>query len=207
MKFIKSKKVWYIVLAIILMGAFYGIGLNGAKAEVNGAKLKHEDIVKEIDTASSELDEIQDQIKEAQGELDDKKDEFDEAQNVLDQKKDTQDELSSIESDLKDKKKEVKDLKSDIKEKSKELEKITSGIIEKEEEPIVLGAGQYIVGSDVPEGRYKAVPVGRGSNFFVRGAGSVNTILGDSGQADYTFFTVDGDEIDTRAEVKLIPVE
>jgi len=207
MNFIKSKRIWYVVLAIILMGVFYGIGSSGAKAEVNGVKLKHKDIVEEIDTANNELDEIQDHIKEAQGKLDDKKDEFEEAQNVLDQKEDNQDELSSMESDLKDKKKELKDLKSDIKEKNKELEKITSGIIEKEEEPIVLGAGQYIVGSDVPEGRYKAVPVGRGSNFFVRGAGSVNTILGDNGQADYTFFTVEGDEIDTRAKVKLIPVE
>ncbi|QGQ48788.1 hypothetical protein E6W99_25895 [Metabacillus sediminilitoris] len=80
-------------------------------------------------------------------------------------------------------------------------------LIETGEEPKILSAGQYIVGQDIPQGRYTVTPVGEGSNFFVDGVGEVNTILGSYGEDSYTFFTVDGDVIQTEAKVKLTPVE
>ncbi|MYL62130.1 hypothetical protein GLW07_02045 [Bacillus hwajinpoensis] len=85
-------------------------------------------------------------------------------------------------------------------------------MVKKNEEPIKLTAGQYIVGSDIPEGRYQVTNIGEGTNFFVydpSGLPKVNTILGDSivGTGDFVFFTSDGDMIETLGPVKLIPVE
>ncbi|MBA4537828.1 hypothetical protein H1Z61_11970 [Bacillus aquiflavi] len=83
----------------------------------------------------------------------------------------------------------------------------------KEEEPRTFSAGQYIVGKDFPEGRYKAVPVGEGSNFQVfngsSGIATVNTILGSGrySEKEYVFFTSNGDIMETQATVQLIPIE
>jgi hypothetical protein len=82
----------------------------------------------------------------------------------------------------------------------------------KSTKPVTLGSGEYIVGKDVPTGRYKA---SGSSNLMVYGQGGkkggnikVNTILGngDVGSGDYTFWAEDGDLIETHAKLKLTPV-
>ncbi|PKH10156.1 hypothetical protein CXF70_11425 [Planomicrobium sp. MB-3u-38] len=84
-------------------------------------------------------------------------------------------------------------------------------IKEKDEEPIQLSAGTFIVGQDVPPGRYKAEPVGRGSNFQTyddSGSIDVNTILGGTyGEAEYIFYVFDGYIIENHSTATLTPVE
>lgn len=87
----------------------------------------------------------------------------------------------------------------------------------KEELPVatetqVLMAGEHIVGTDLPPGRYVATNIGRGTNFFVyksTGRLKVNTVLGNGsiGSGDYKFWAEDGDRIETRGKVKLIPAK
>ncbi|REB08895.1 hypothetical protein DVB69_06425 [Sporosarcina sp. BI001-red] len=77
-------------------------------------------------------------------------------------------------------------------------------------QPKMLNAGKYTVGRDLPEGRYIATPIGRGSNFIVYSSGGsldVNTILGSYGEASYTFFADEGSSIETESQVKLTPIE
>ena len=119
-------------------------------------------------------------------------------------------EISSHEKDLDSKKGDLKEIDGEIANKNKDLEKINQLIIEKGEEPIQLSAGKYIIGADVPAGRYKVMPIGRGSNFITYGANGrldVNKILGAHGEAEYIFFADDGGTIDSRSTVKLVPVE
>jgi hypothetical protein len=73
----------------------------------------------------------------------------------------------------------------------------------------ILGAGKFTVGKDCPPGRYRATNIGRGTNFYVYDSSDrlkVITILGNDGNGDYTFWAENGDMIDTRGKVKLIPV-
>ncbi|WP_347548593.1 hypothetical protein ABFG93_13745 [Pseudalkalibacillus hwajinpoensis] len=120
--------------------------------------------------------------------------------------------LSKLDEEIKAKQGEVSELNDTIKAKKVELDKLEKTIVSKGEEPIQLTAGQYIVGPDVPEGRYQVTNIGKGTNFFVYDAGgmaTVNTILGDSivGTGDYVFFTYEGNMIETLGPVKLIPVK
>ena len=76
-------------------------------------------------------------------------------------------EVDKLGKDVEAKEGEVGKLDGDIQAKNSELQKLTEGVKAKQEEPRMLGAGEYIVGKDIPAGRYKAAAVGRGSNFVV----------------------------------------
>ena len=120
--------------------------------------------------------------------------------------------INKLKDEVKAKKGEVSKLDDTIKTKKKEIDKLEDTIVRKSKEPIQLTAGQYIVGSDVPAGRYQVTNIGEGTNFFVydsSGMPTVNTILGDSmvGTGDFVFFTSEGDMIETLGPVKLIPVQ
>ncbi|ARI79134.1 hypothetical protein HM131_06125 [Halobacillus mangrovi] len=105
---------------------------------------------------------------------------------------------------------EVKALQSQVDEKKKEMDRLTGELKKAKDEPRTLIAGQYVVGKDLPAGRYQVTNIGDGTNFFVydsSGYPTVNTILGEDFYGDYVFFTDDGDQIETHGKVKLIPVE
>jgi seryl-tRNA synthetase len=112
-------------------------------------------------------------------------------------------EIEKLQSDL-------SNMKAESDNKRSELQKLTGEIKTRKSQPKVFNAGQYIIGKDLPAGRYKAIPVGQGSNFIVydkNGIPKVNTILGQFGEKEYVFFCSDGDTMQTESTVKLIPLE
>ncbi|WP_338778797.1 hypothetical protein [Metabacillus sp. FJAT-52054] len=187
--------------------------------DMKSKEAEHEEVVAIIaskEKAQKELDEVDAKLKDTKGALDaELKDgrtkieaELKKTQVESDEKlsgiqgqiKEAQGELSTAQA-------EVKTVQSQVDEKKKELASVNGKILKAVGKPKTLGAGQYIVVSDVPAGRYTVTPVGEGSNFFVHGDAGVNTILGRHGEESYTFFTAEGDVIETLAKVKLTPVE
>jgi hypothetical protein len=81
---------------------------------------------------------------------------------------------------------------------------------EAKSKPITLDAGRFVVGKDVPAGRYKVTPRGAGSNFVTydtSGVPDVNTILGSNGVPSYTFAVDDGYIIESEEPVTLTKVK
>jgi predicted RNase H-like nuclease (RuvC/YqgF family) len=211
-KYFKSKKTWGIVGAIIVVCITYNIGQSGAQVTLDKEKVKYNEITSKIkgveiklDNAKYDLKETKSELVAEQSKLDEKKDKVAEVSALIDKSDKIKSELSEATVNLDNYNKQINSKKA-------ELEKLTNGIKIKKEQPKVLSAGQYIVGKDIPEGRYKATNVGQGSNFFVFDADGntvVNAILGGGivGDGDYVFFSLDGYLIETHAKVKLIPVE
>ncbi|MGI2750928.1 hypothetical protein ACRS52_20255 [Bacillus cytotoxicus] len=215
MKIVKSKKLWVTLALIFGLVISYSIGARGAKVAIEKEKVTYEEAKAKVEEKEKELSYTKSKIKEGidaeQKKLDDKKDEVKETLALVDNKNQLASEVDKLGKDVEAKKSEVTELDVNIQAKKSELQKLTEGVKAKQEEPRVLGAGEYIVGKDIPSGRYKATAVGRGSNFIIfdgnRGTAKVNTILGNSsvGRGDYTFFTSDGDIIKAAEQVKLIP--
>ncbi|MFJ8247343.1 hypothetical protein [Peribacillus asahii] len=235
----KGKKVLKVVGAVFGAGIIFfigaGIGSSGQEAIIEEKTVSMAELDKEIaslekeestlskevkslekdkeesialidkkESVEAELAEVNAKLKDTKGALD---------EELKEGRKDIEAKLEEANTELSDKQEEVASLDSEIDSKEKELSSLTGEIKEAEGKPKTLIAGQYVVGRDVPEGRYKVTNVGRGTNFFVydgdSGSATVNTILGDSsvGRGDYIFFTADGDIIETRGQVKLTPVE
>ncbi|MEK3821338.1 hypothetical protein MKY20_19895 [Cytobacillus sp. FSL W8-0315] len=219
----KSMKIWIGIAGVaVVLSIFYTIGYSGAKALIDDEKVTYDELVSKIGDKEKELkeaeatlkereQEIKNEISELEKQYEDRKSEFDEALAAVENKKQLETEIKSLESTKTGQEKTVSNLTAVIKTKREELAKIEEVIKEKDAAPVNLSAGHFIVGNDVPLGRYKAVPVGRGSNFVVYdSAGSliVNTILGsDNGVPEYVFSAEFEYEIQTEAPVKLIPVE
>ena len=173
---------------------------------------KKKDYETELSDTEKELDEVNQELDTVNQELDERAVEFASLLDLADEEEALKKKVKSLKKELETKEKEKEDLNSDIKGKEKELSKMEDVITKKKEDPIELIAGEYIIGEDIPADRYQATNIGDGSNFVVRSASGslkVNTILGDSivGSGDYVFFGDEGDIIETRAPVKLIPVE
>jgi len=149
----------------------------------------------ELEGKKSEIARLDKKIKTKQGDVD---------AAAAEQKAKIEEKLSSLNAEVKGKELKVKAIEA-------ELAKLESGVQAKKEAPVQLNAGQYVVGHDVKEGRYKATNIGRGTNFIVYGedgSAVVNTILGtENGSGDYVFFATDGQIIRTEGQIKLIPVE
>ena len=219
----------YLKIAAIIIGAFIlifigsGIGSSGAKATVHEKKMDITALDKEFSKVKKELSSM-------------KKDRH-EAMAIIDKKESVEKELADTEAKLKDIKgtldqelaegrKEIdtklaeaneglSDAKAQLKDTQAKLASATGQLQKAEGAPKKLGSGQYVVGKDIPAGRYVAHALGRGSNFFVFDGGSdgsakVNTILGSAGgigSGDYTFFCEDGDIIETHESVQLTQVK
>lgn len=196
---------------------------NTSEQAISEPAVKTEDydeLATKVEKKETELAELENEIKENQ-------ESYDEAMKIVKDKKSAEKSLDEIKSKIeeansqvkdaeakvKTKKeglnKEIKDLENDIKSKEKELASLTGQVKEKKSAPITLSAGQFTVGKDIPEGRYKAVTTGGKGNFFVNGGADVNVILGNGGfgESEYTFYANDGDEIEITTSVKFIPVE
>ncbi|KON90388.1 hypothetical protein AF332_20435 [Sporosarcina globispora] len=220
---LKTKKFWIGVAGVaIVLSIFYTIGYSGAKAVIDDEKVTYDELVSKISDKENELkdaeanlkkkeEEINSKISDLDKQYSEKKAEFDEALTAVENKKQLEADIKSLESTKSGQETTVSNLTADIKAKRDELAKIEKVIKEKNEAPVNLSAGHFIVGDDVPLGRYKAVPAGRGSNFVVydsTGSLIVNTILGsDNGVPEYVFSAEFEYEIQTEAPVKLIPVE
>ncbi|MBP1971135.1 seryl-tRNA synthetase [Virgibacillus natechei] len=227
--FFKSNKLWMVISALFLVSiAFTGV-FASASTKINEEKVSYNDLVamiSELETNISELEEEeaeeQDKLAEKQSEVKAMQSEVEEATAMIGEKEKIQGEIDSLQGDfdekqteleenLDEKETELDEITVNIEKKQSELEQLETGIAKKKEDPIELISGTFIVGSDVPPGRYQATNVGQGSNFVVyssSGSLKVNTILGDDwGSGDHVFFAEEGDQIETAAPVQLIPVE
>ncbi|WP_173915232.1 hypothetical protein [Halobacillus sp. Marseille-Q1614] len=231
MKFLKSKKT-YLILGGIAGGIaaffiFYWIGHSSAKIVLNEEKASYEDIIHQLEEKSSELKDTEDQLHEEKlnlsyikeelekegDKLKAKQEEVEEALAVVEAKEETEGKLEDLTKKVTDAQEEKEALDKEIKGKKEEIKALDDTIKEKKEEPVEFPAGQFIVGHDLQEGRYKVVPVGEGSNFVVYdpdGYPEVNTILSnqsDFGVPEYVFTCGEDYIIHSEAPFRLIPVE
>jgi hypothetical protein len=216
MEFLKKKIVLAVIGAVIVLLITYGIGQSTAKVVLGKEKVTHNDIEQKINDKKGELEsltlkvdkkesETRTKIIDLENQLTGKEKEVKDSLELVKQKDSISGEIEKLKGDL-------GTLTENVKSKQTELASLDTQIKAKKEAPVSLGSGTYSVGKDVKAGRYKVVPVGRGSNFFVidsSGSSTVNTILGNDGFGvpDYVFTTEDGDTIESHAPVKLIPVE
>lgn len=215
-----------VVVILLIMSVGYSFGSSVTKTEIEGKKTTYDELTqiimdleneikeKEQDVVNlhEEIENIEKQLETEQNKLKNKQEEVENAFALLKETDDLKAEVEDLKKEIDSHNKELETITADIEDKENELKSLEETITKKKEEPIELTAGEYIVGIDIPVGRYQTTNVGSGSNFVVySAAGSlkVNTILGDDliGYGDYVFFAEDGDIIESAARVKLIPVE
>ncbi len=199
-----------VVVAFVIFFIGASIGSSGAKITLNDKKVDAVALDKEIAKLKSEK-------KDAKAELSDQKSKNKEVFAMIDRKDEIASSVDKAQKELDDKKAEVDKAKSELNsvksrvdDKKDELSTVTASVIKAKSAPKVLSAGTYTVGKDLPAGRYKATPIGEGSNFVTYdpdGTPDVNTILGVDGEASYTFEIDDDYKIQTEAQVKLTPIQ
>ncbi|MDW0113819.1 hypothetical protein QT711_11530 [Sporosarcina saromensis] len=226
-KFIKSRWTWIVVALVITLGIGSTIGRTSAKVPIEDKKVSYDELVEKLEKKEKELSSINDEIttrkKERSQLIEDQAKlkteiktqqiEFDEALEIIKNKETVLAEIKSSETTLSSKQSELEEIENTITTRKDELAKVEQLIVEKEEEPLELSAGQFFVGSDIPAGRYKITPVGRGSNFQTYdkdGRIDVNIILSnrdDFGLKEYITYLFDGYIIDTQTPARYQPVE
>lgn len=217
-----------VVAALLFLCVGIGIGSNNATANINGEKVTYGNLIDKVDKAKTKMKDENDQLAEAQttiaqgekakqdlsdvqSQLKNKQAELD--KELADGKKTIDAQLADENQKLSDAKSQLADVQGQVSTKQKQLSSLNGQILQASGAPKTLIAGQYQVGKDIPAGRYVAHALDRGSNFFVydsSGSPTVNTILGTAGgigSGDYTFFTQDGDMIETHESVRLTPVQ
>ncbi|MGG1401582.1 hypothetical protein ABE288_27750 [Bacillus salipaludis] len=219
-KYLKIAGMIIGALVLILIGS--GIGSSGAKATIHDKKMDITALDKEIGKMKNELSTMKKEKEEAQAIINQKDSAAQELADTEVKLKDTKGTLDKelaegrkeIDAKLAEVKKELSDEKAQLKDTQAKLASATGQLLKAKGAPKKLGSGQYVVGKDIPEGRYTAHALGRGSNFFVydgdSGTANVNTILGSAGgigSGDYTFSCSEGDIIETHEPVQLTPVK
>jgi len=206
----------FIIISIILIAVSWFIGSETATTKIEHEKVTYDEIIQKINDKEEELEGINSDIEVAQsnyesvsGDLTEVSDEFKEVQSIIAEKETIVDEKEKVQAALDELKKKDENLKKSISDKESELSSITGKIKEAKGQPKILSAGKFIVGKDLPAGRYKAVPNGGFGNFIVNQGMDVNIILGsgDFGESEYVFEAFDGDEIELTTSAKFIPIE
>lgn len=212
----KYQVLIFIIVSILLVAASHYIGNKTAVTKIDQEKLTYDEIKQEILEQEEELKGIKSDIVVARSNYDavsrDLKgvsDEYEEVQSIIAEKETFLEEKKKVQGEIDELKKKDENLKKSISDKKSELSSITGKIKEAKGQPKVLSAGKFIVGKDIPAGRYKAVPNGGFGNFFVNQGADVNIILGhgDFGESEYVFEAFDGDEIELTTSAKFIPIE
>jgi predicted RNase H-like nuclease (RuvC/YqgF family) len=216
----KYKKVAIAVGIIIVLSIPYSIGSSTAKTELNGEKLKYEDIAKEIESAKKEIkkykaevEDVEAKVKSVNDEYAKSQSEFDEAKKISSQKDTILAEIAKVSGELNSKKNELTILDTNITSKRNEIASLDQVIKEKQEAPVMLPAGQFVAGKDIPIGRYKIVPVGDGSNIAIYDSNGdilYHTIISsrpNHGVPEYVTSLLPDYKIDASAPFKYIPVE
>ncbi|WEA46746.1 hypothetical protein [Priestia aryabhattai] len=218
---LKSKKVWLFagpaIGAVVVGTSCFYIG-KAVQDDIYSTNIDKEivtynQLVDEYNKINDKRNQYIDDIEDLEDEVSEKKKEVKEIKDAMAHKDELNTKIDTLEAKVQERASTVSDLDSEIKSKRSELLKLTANVVEKEDEPKQFSAGQYFVGQDFPEGRYKAVPVGEGSNFQVfdtdTGEAVVNTILGHDkySESEFVFYAQDGQYMETQARVKLIAVE
>jgi hypothetical protein len=213
----KKRWVWFSVCGFILFLMGWALGDNYATVAMGDQKATFDELVTSIDEKEITLEETKNVIEARKDELDgiqevmkNNQDTIKKAEEFMNNKASLEQELTVLSNQINSKKSEIQTLVSTITSKQEELNSLTGKIQETGEAPIELSAGIYTVGVDLPAHRYKAEPIGDGSNFVVKNSDDrlvVNTILGSGGEPEYIFPTLDNYTIDTKSRVRLTRVE
>jgi multidrug efflux pump subunit AcrA (membrane-fusion protein) len=200
---VKGKKFWWKVAAwIVGISIVFSLGSNSASVDLGKEKVKLDKLTSMVKDKQSKLDAINNEYKS-------KLAEFEVAKKVVADKTSAENQIAELNKQIDSKKGEITGLDSQIKSKNDQLASLTGQIQAKNEAPKVLPAGMFVVGKDIPAGRYKAVPNGGNGNFFVNKGAKVNIMLGSGKfyQSEYVFQASNGDEIELTLSAKFIPVE
>ncbi|MBT2575358.1 hypothetical protein J7E26_15640 [Bacillus sp. ISL-51] len=192
------------------MSVSYSLGNSRASIELDKEKVKYEELTKKISDKKSELAQLSDKTIEVNKNLKDKQSEFDNAKEILDSKKENEKKIDDLKNKIKSSKDELKQIKSNIDDKNDELASVEGEVEKAKAAPKTLGAGSFTVGSDLPEGRYKAEAAGESGNFIVHsilGDLKVNTVLGSGWESEYTFNAEDGDEMELSTSIKFTKID
>ena len=208
-KIFKYKKTLAIVAGILALSISYNAG-QAAQDDVYSTRIDKK--IYDYNKLAKRYRDLEGWVKDEEAKLDDKKGEVKEVRAAMKNRDKLEAKVDDLSSQVDEKKSEVDSLDSEIDSKQSELDKLTGVVQEKKEAPKTFSAGQYVVGQDFDEGRYKAVPVGEGSNFQVYDSSGdivVNTILGSDkySESEYVFYATDGQIMETQSTVKLIPVK
>lgn len=207
------KKGKYIAIAGVISFYLSGIIVSNISesqsqtTKINDKKVTYEQLQKKISELKNDKKNLTSDVSQQKSDLSDLKTQHKDIINAVENKNKLEQQVSDNKSKLADTKDKLTSLNSEISSAKDELSSLKGEIKTAETAPKTLGAGTYTVGQDVPASRYKAIPIGEGSNFFVNEGAKVNTILGSNGEDSYVFYAEDGDVIRTEAAVKLIPVE
>jgi septal ring factor EnvC (AmiA/AmiB activator) len=205
-----GKKFWLKAAGILVgVSIIFSWGSSSAKVDLGKEKVSYDELVKVIGEKEKEVKVVEKKLSDVEKEYDSKKTELEKAMEVVNNKQKVEDEITKLDGSIKSKQDEIAKLDADISKKQGELAAVTGQIKEKGEAPIVLPAGTFTTGKDIPAGRYKAEPNRGSGNFFVNGGMDVNIILGggDFGEPEYIFSVQDGDEIEITLSVKFTAVQ
>lgn len=203
------------VLFVLLLVS-YGLGSTFAKIDLADEKVTYDELQEKISDARAEekeaVQDIRTNISAEEEKLKDKQSEVKEALAAVANKDRVEEETKKLQGTIDTKKAQISELDGKIAEKTNELKSLEGKVFEAKGAPIQLPAGMLSVGKDIQPGRYKVVPVGRGSNFFVydsSGSNLVNIIISsvtDHGVPEYVTYLNEGYIIEANAPFKYIPV-
>lgn len=194
-------------LKIVMGISFVIIILVGAISYRSGF---NKNISTRVYSLSEQYREVADKLEETKTELKENENLLDDLKDYEKNRKELNENLKTKTAELETKNKDLESINTQISQKQVELDKLNGDIIQAKGQPITLPAGQFVVGNDVPAGRYN---VSGSSNFIVHsgttGRSKVNTILGNGyvGSGDYVCTLDTGDEIDNHARATLTPIQ
>lgn len=219
---LKSNKKACLIIFIVLILVIFFVGFGiGKSVKTNKETLKastqakldsdteYQKLLEDIDGKQQENEDLKKEAAKLQKEADDKKDIIKQGQDYETKIEDLKKQISDHEAKVNELTGQVGTLEQTITSKQAELDKLNGDIVTAKGQPISLPSGQFVVGEDVPAGRYR---ISGSSNFVVftsAGRVYINTILGDSvvGDGDYIGNLQTGQKIENHAPATLTPVE
>ncbi|GGD05509.1 hypothetical protein [Pontibacillus salipaludis] len=215
---LKEKK--WVIPTVLITGFLFAlivggyIGQSALEVEANDEVIKYEKLTSEIsdlEKKRNELTSVKGELIEADKDLKEKQSEWEEYEEKYKELRDLELKKDQMISKKNSAEEELRSISKNIEARSKELEKIETGIVKAESEPIVLGAGHYSIGKDLPPGRYEASSVSGSGNMFVDSEvyeRDIGVTLGGSyGEPSYVFQAVSGDSLRLGTSVKFTPIQ
>lgn len=195
------KKIVFLLIVVLL-----ALGGCSNTVEVDGAKVTYDELQTKIESRQSELDEIE-------GKLTAIKTEFAENDSKYKALEALAKEQDEIKQEVETKKAVLEETQEIIDSVKEELATLQGEILKYKDEPIKINPGFYYFGSDIESGRYKiTAQEGQRGNVFIRkdGRSYVGETFGDgtrSSVKEFTFRSIDGDEIEAKIPIYLFPVD
>lgn len=197
-----------IIASIILMVVTYSVG-KSTKFNDQVVDASAQIVASENLKMNSENEKLRNETESLKKDIDTLSKQISDNKALISDMRQYQSDKGRLEENIKSMETRLQDITNLVTEKQQELDKITNGIIQKKNEPKVLPAGYFEVGTDIEPGRYS---VSGKSNFVVydsTGDLKVNTILGDGrfGVENYVCRLETGDQIEAAGKFTYTPIE